>query len=93
VFCPLAGCFVRWFKCVSVGVCIYAVEGFRVRITPSQVKLNPQQAEQGHAQTKAWHVFQVKLRELGAFSYLQRHIGNGAEFQVHPAPPWPLKRR
>jgi len=40
-----------------------------------------------------WHVFQVKLRALGAFSCLQRHWCNDAEFQVHPAPPLSLKSR
>jgi hypothetical protein len=40
-----------------------------------------------------WGVFQIELRALGAFSYLQMHRGNGDKFQVHPAPPFSLKHR
>jgi hypothetical protein len=55
-----------------------AAKGFRLGKTPKAAQ---------------WHVFQVKLRAPGAFNYLQKHQGNGAEFQVHPAPPWSLQCR
>jgi hypothetical protein len=51
-------CFVRWFMCLPVGVRIFAVGGFRLAKT---------------LKVAQWHVFQVKLRALGAFNYLQRH--------------------
>jgi hypothetical protein len=57
-FCPLVLCFVRWFMCLSVGVRIFAVGGFRLTKTPKVAQR---------------HVFQVELRALGAFNYLQRH--------------------
>jgi hypothetical protein len=51
-------CFDRWFMCLFVGVCAFSVGGFRLGKTPKAAQC---------------HVFQVKLRALGALSYLQRH--------------------
>jgi hypothetical protein len=39
--------------CFSAGVCVFAVEAFRLGKEPKAAQ---------------WHIFQVKLRALGAFS-------------------------